>query len=255
MLQQTQASRVAPAFEAFITRFPTVDALADSSRGDVLREWAGLGYHRRAVALHEAARIVRRDHAGRIPSDLSTLRTLPGVGEYTAAAVASLGYGLPVAAVDTNVRRIWARVVHGAEPDEVPAVRLRRDAGAWLDRAHPASWNQAVMDLGRTVCRPAPRCGECPLRQWCRFAATGRSGRGSTRPQGSFEGSLRQVRGAVVAHLRERSPSTVGSVTTATGYGPATVADAIRGLAHDGVVDATPAALDGRPRGRIAFPD
>jgi A/G-specific adenine glycosylase len=252
MLQQTQASRVAPAFEAFLARFPTVDVLADASRGDVLREWAGLGYHRRAVALHDAARIVGRDHAGRIPSDLTILRTLPGVGEYTAAAVASLGYGIPVAAVDTNVRRIWARVVHGAEPDEV--ARLRDDAQAWLDPARPASWNQALMDLGRTVCRPAPRCGECPLRRWCRFAATGRAGRGSTRRQGPFEGSLRQVRGAVVAHLRERSPSTVGSVTTETGYGVAMVADAIRGLARDGVVEATPAARDGRPRGRIAFP-
>lgn len=254
MLQQTQVSRVAPAFEAFMTRFPTVATLAAASRADVLRAWGGLGYPRRAVALHESARVVLREHGGVVPSDPAELRSLPGVGEYTAAAVASLAYGVPVAAVDTNVRRIWARVVHGAEPDEVSPARLREDAHAWLDARDPASWNQALFDLGRTLCRPSPKCAECPMSPWCRFAAVGRTGRPSTRRQAPFEGSLRQVRGAVLAHLRERSPVTVATVTGSTGYAPERVAAAIRGLADDGVVHASPAALAGNPRAKISLP-
>jgi A/G-specific adenine glycosylase len=121
MLQQTQASRVEPAFVAFCERFPTVEALAAASRADVLRAWAGLGYNRRAVRLHGAAREIVERHGGRVPPSLDVLRTLPGVGPYTASAIASIAFGAPVVAVDTNVRRIVARVAFGAEPDEVPA--------------------------------------------------------------------------------------------------------------------------------------
>jgi A/G-specific adenine glycosylase len=254
MLQQTQAPRVVPVFEAFIARFPTVGSLTTASRADVLRAWGGLGYHRRAVALHDAAGVLQREFDAVVPSDPAVLRTLPGVGDYTAAAVASLAYGRPIAAVDTNVRRVWARVVHGLEPDEVAPARLREDAQAWLDRNDPASWNQAVFDLGRTVCRPSPRCESCPLRAWCRFAAAGRTGRPSARRQQPFAGSLRQVRGAVVACLRERSPRTVASVTSSTGFENDRVLAAIRGLDHDGIVHATSAALEGNPRARIALP-
>ncbi len=254
MLQQTQASRVVPAFEAFMERFPTVDALATAPLADVIRAWGGLGYPRRAAALHAAALVVEGEHGGQVPSEPVALRRLPGVGEYTAAAVASLGYGRPVAAVDTNVRRIVARAVHGVDPDDVAASRLREDAQAWLDPHDPASWNQALMDLGRTVCRPAPRCELCPMGTWCRFAASGRRGRPSSRRQARFEGSLRQVRGAVLASLRQRSPLTVTGVTTATGFEPDRVVEAIQGLARDGVVDATEAALQGRPRARVSLP-
>jgi A/G-specific adenine glycosylase len=107
MLQQTQAGRVVPAFRSFLRRFPTVRTLAAAPRRDVVREWGGLGYNRRAVRLSEAARAIVRDHGGRIPRDPSALRELPGVGPYTAAAVASLGFGEPVAVVDTNVAASW----------------------------------------------------------------------------------------------------------------------------------------------------
>lgn len=258
MLQQTQASRVAPVFERFVQRFPNLEVLADASVGDVVRAWAGLGYHRRAVALHASAVIVVRDHGGAIPSDLTSLRALPGVGDYTAAAVASLAFGRPVAAIDTNVRRILTRLVHGAGADTVPAARLRDDAQAWLDPGSPAAWNQALMDLGRAVCRPAPRCPACPLRPWCRFplaAPEGAPGRREpSQPTAPFEGSMRQVRGAVVAHLRVRSPSTVGAVVRAVGADAGRVTDAIAGLAADGVVAASPAARRGRPRARVALP-
>lgn len=259
MLQQTQASRVAPIFEEFLRRFPSIRALADASRADVLRAWGGLGYDRRAVMLHAAARAIVQRHGGRVPRDRETLRSLPGIGEYTAAAVASIAFGEPIAAVDTNVRRIWARAVHGVEPDAVSAAALSADAQRWLDRGDPASWNQALMDLGRTLCRPSPRCDECPFRGWCRFAGAGAGAgaptRPSTRRQAPFEGSLRQVRGAVVAGLRVRSPQTLRSVTAATGFEGSRVVQALEGLARDGVVDASVAALRGAPRGRVALSD
>ena len=255
MLQQTQAARVVPLFEAFVRRFPDVHALAAASRADVLRAWGRLGYPRRAVALHETASAIEARHGGAVPRDPDALRALPGIGTYTAAAVASLAFGAPVAAVDTNVLRIWARVDHGREPDEVRPRQLTESADAWLDPRRPADWNQALMDLGRGVCRPAPRCDACPLRPWCAFAASGRAGRPSTRRQPRFRGSLREVRGAVVAELQERSPRTLGGIARATGFPKERVVQAVDGLHRDGVVAASPSALGGRPGGRIALPD
>lgn len=239
MLQQTQAARVGPIFEAFIVTFPDVDALARASRADVLRAWAGLGYNRRAVALHEAARSVVLDHGGRVPRDREALRRLPGVGPYTAAAVASIGHGEPVAAVDTNVRRICARAIHGAEPDEVSADRLIHDAQAWLDPSAPGEWNQALMDLGRVRCRPTPRCEGCPLEDHCRFRAAARTGRPSGRRQSPFEGSARQVRGAVVEVLRGRRSASAEALAEQTGYRARAIAAALETLVADGILERT----------------
>ena len=255
MLQQTQASRVAPIFEAFLARFPSIEALAAAPRGDVLTAWAGLGYHRRAVALHEAARAIVRDLGGRVPGEVAALRALPGVGPYTAAAVASIAFDVPVAAVDTNVRKVIARLVFGAERDEITPRQAGEEAAAWLDPDRPGEWNQAVMNLGRDVCRTRPRCEACPLADVCRFRASGREGRPSVRRQSAFHGSVRQVRGAVVATLRETSPSTLGAIALATGWPRDRVTDAVAALHGDGVVEASPAALDGRPRGRVRFPE
>jgi A/G-specific adenine glycosylase len=255
MLQQTQVARVAAAFEGFLRRFPDVRSLAAASRADVLRAWGRLGYPRRAVALHEAARAIERRHDGTVPGDPDALRALPGIGPYTAAAVASLAFGVPVAAVDTNVRRIWARVDHGGEADEIAPRTLRESATAWLDPRRPADWNQALMDLGRTVCRPAPRCEACPLRPWCAFAASGRSPGPPTGRRSPFLGSIRQVRGGVLAELRARSPRTLGGVSRALNVPVDRVVEAVVGLERDGVVAASPAALEGRSGGRVALPD
>jgi A/G-specific adenine glycosylase len=239
MLQQTQAARVEPIFEAFIARFPDVGALAGASRADVLRAWAGLGYNRRAVALHEAARSVVRDHGGRVPPGREALLRLPGVGPYTAAAVASIGYGEPVAAVDTNVRRICARAIHGAEPGDVPVDRITGDAQAWLDPSAPGEWNQALMDLGRVHCRPAPRCEVCPLEDHCRFSAAGRTGRPSGRRQSPFEGSARQVRGAVVEVLRGRRSASAEVLAEQTGHRARAITAALETLVTDGILERT----------------
>jgi A/G-specific adenine glycosylase len=210
--------------------------LAGASRADVVRAWAGLGYHRRAVALHEAARAVVREHGGRLPRAAGDLRALPGIGPYTAAAVASIAFGEPVPAIDVNVRRIVARAVMGAEPDEVPAGEVAAAAADAIASQDPGAWNQAMMDLGREVCRPAPRCPACPLRPWCRFAATGRTGRPSGRRQPPFEGSVRQVRGRIVDALRTDTSLGVGDLPSRLGVDPAGVDAALAGLARDGIV-------------------
>jgi A/G-specific adenine glycosylase len=256
MLQQTQATRVAPTYLAFLRRFPSVRALARASRADVLRAWDGLGYNRRALALWEAAGAVVRDHGGVVPSDPEALRRLPGVGPYTAAAVAAVAFGVPVAAVDTNVRRVVARVHVGREPDELTPRSIRRLAGTWLDRRDPGSWNQALMDLGREVCRPRPRCGACPLAAVCRWPAEGAAVRGPAggRRAEPFEGSSRQVRGAVVRALRRHPSLTLGSLAREVGGPRERVERAVRQLAGEGLVRAGPAALAGRPSGRVRLP-
>jgi A/G-specific adenine glycosylase len=140
MLQQTQASRVAPAYRAFLRRFPDVGALAGARRDEVVRAWDGLGYNRRALRLSEAARRIVGECDGVVPSDPVSLRALPGVGPYTAAAVASIAFGVPVAAVDTNVRRIVSRVFDGA--DDASVSRAVELAAAWLHRRDPGAWNR-----------------------------------------------------------------------------------------------------------------
>jgi len=237
MLQQTQAGRVVPAFRSFLRRFPTVRTLAAASRRDVVLEWGRLGYNRRAVRLSEAARAIVRDHGGRIPRDPATLRELPGVGPYTAAAVASLGFGEPVAAIDTNVRRVVARVHLGVDGHEAPARQVWALADAWLDRDDPITWNQAVMDLGREVCRPTPRCDACPLARVCRFRLAGSiAARGHPR-QGPFEGSTRQVRGAVVRALRSHPSLTRTRLADETGFAPERIEAAVGTLTTDGLVE------------------
>jgi A/G-specific adenine glycosylase len=255
MLQQTQAARVVPAFEAFLRRFPSVTSLAAASRRDVLRAWDGLGYHRRAVALSEAARTVVRDHGGRLPVDLVALRDLPGVGPYTSAAVASIAFGIPVAAIDTNVRRIVARVHLGVDADDASPREVAELATAWLDRGDPGRWNQALMDLGREVCRPRPRCERCPLATGCRFAAAGLPLRPARRKQGPFRGSTREVRGAVVRALRAHESLTIGRLVAETGFSSDRVVPAVSALAREGIVAAGPAAVAGSARGRVRLAD
>jgi A/G-specific adenine glycosylase len=229
MLQQTQAARVVPRFEAFIDRFPDVRALARASRAEVLRAWAGLGYNRRALALHGAARAIVERFGGRVPDDPADLRTLPGVGPYTAAAVATIAYGAPVVAMDVNVRRVVSRLTGGDESAHDAALRL-------LDRGDPGSWHQAVMDLGRDVCRPVPRCGACPLGAACRS-------RGAVVPrhagarQTRFAGSNREARGRVLAVLRERGSTGIVGLALGAGIPEGRVLPAVDGLVRDGLVE------------------
>lgn len=251
MLQQTQAARVVPAYRAFLRRFPSVRALAAAPRAEVLRAWSGLGHNRRAVLLHEAARTIVREHGGRVPRDPAALRRLPGVGPYTAAAIAAIAFGAPVPAIDVNVARVVSRARLGQE--RAGAAAIRRAALAWLDGQDPAAWNQALMDLGREVCRPLPRCGECPVAEGCLArgrGALGRPGSRPRRPSAPFAGSFRQVRGRVLRAALAGS-TTLGRLAAEAGEPLDRVAAAVLALARDGLLEAGPAALAGRPSGRV----
>jgi A/G-specific adenine glycosylase len=213
MLQQTQVARVVPRYLEWLARWPDVPALAAASRAEVLRAWVGLGYNRRALALHAAAVAVARDGW---PADL---RSLPGVGPYTAAAVASFAFGAQVAAVDTNVRRVSDRLGHGAPAELLPAGRA-------------AEWNQAAMDLGAAVCTArTPRCGHCPVAAWCASAGQAPSPRPARarRAAERFEDTNRWVRGRIVAALAagEGLPADIA---------PERLERAVAGLLHDGLV-------------------
>lgn len=174
MLQQTRVAAVVEYFERFLRVFPGVEALAAAEEESVLAQWSGLGYYRRARMMHRAARIVVAEHGGRVPKTASALRELPGVGEYTAAAVASISHGEAVPVVDGNVERVLLRL-YGAElgagggRNGRPAARLLREAAQkLLDERRPGDFNQAMMELGATVCLPrGPLCGQCPVRTHC----------------------------------------------------------------------------------------
>lgn len=173
MAQQTQAARAAEYWTRFLAEFPTVHALADATPAAVLRAWRGLGYNRRALALRAAAIAIVRDHGGLVPADLEALRRLPGVGPYTARAVAALAFGRPVGAVDVNVRRVLSRAV-GGELGSMTAAELQAVADASVPPREPGTWTHALMDIGATFCGPrVPRCGPCPARPACAFAQDG----------------------------------------------------------------------------------
>jgi A/G-specific adenine glycosylase len=169
MLQQTRVETVLLYYDRWLSRFPTVHALAEANLDDVLKQWEGLGYYSRARHLHRAAQMVREQHNGHIPRQPEQLRALPGVGPYTAAAVGSIAFNQPQAAVDGNVRRVLCRVLDLADPS--PA-QLQQHADTLLDTDRPGDYNQALMELGATVCTPRnPGCGSCAVRQHCRAYA------------------------------------------------------------------------------------
>jgi A/G-specific adenine glycosylase len=173
-----------------------------------------------------------------VPRDPVALRRLPGVGPYTGAAVASIAYGRRVAALDTNARRIVARLDAGVEASGLAARDLAEAADAWVHPRRPGDWNQALMDLGREVCRPDPRCDRCPLAPWCHFRAAGhpaRRSRAVARRQPAFEGSRRQARGVIVERLR-RSATPVAALPATTGLDRRRVEDALATLEADGLI-------------------
>jgi A/G-specific adenine glycosylase len=193
MLQQTQVLRVRDYWTRFMTRFPTLTHLASASLDDVHDHWAGLGYYARARNLHATAQVVVADHGGALPRDLDALRRLPGIGRYTAAAVASLGFGIDVATVDTNIDRVLGRVfgVRAPAKSAARAKRIWALAERLVPRGRSSDWNQALMDLGATICTArAPRCPACPVRRVCRSVP--KRGRGRA-PSGSLAARRRSA--------------------------------------------------------------
>jgi A/G-specific adenine glycosylase len=198
MLQQTQASRVVERFERFMRRFPTAEALAAAPPAEVLAEWSGLGYNRRAVALRRAARAISLD---RWPRRVADLERLPGVGPYTARAIASLAFGQPVGVVDTNVRR-WLVRRFGADdaPLSLQALADRLATAGQADADACAAWTHATMEFGAAVCRArAPRCDACPIAAGC--PSRGTPSRVEVPRQAAYRGSRRARRGALLRAL------------------------------------------------------
>jgi A/G-specific adenine glycosylase len=210
MLQQTPVIRVLPVYDAWLTRWPTAGALAAEPAGEAVRAWGRLGYPRRALNLHASARAIVERHDGEVPADYDDLRALPGVGGYTAAAVASFAYGRRHAVLDTNVRRVLARLVTGIEyPPKAQTAAEIRLAESLLpsEAAVAARWSVAVMELGALVCTArAPRCADCPVATACTWRLAGKPAHdGPPRKGQTYAGTDRQCRGRLLAVLRHSS--------------------------------------------------
>lgn len=204
MLQQTQAPRVVPKWRAFCAAYPTPADCASMPLGDVLRRWQGLGYPRRARNLHDAATAMVERHDGAVPAEIGALLALPGVGPYTARAVLAFAFERDVAVVDTNIARVLARVTG----ERLTMRRVQAVADDLVPAGAGWAWNQMLMDLGATVCRPVPRCDDCPLAASCAWRRAGCAdpdpadgSAGVSTRQSRYEGSDRQARGAVLRAL------------------------------------------------------
>jgi A/G-specific adenine glycosylase len=262
MLQQTQVDRVIPKYHAFLATFPTLEALAAAPTAEVIRAWSGLGYNRRAVNMQRTARAVLEEHGGQFPRDVVALLKLPGIGPYTAGAIACFAFEQDVAFMDTNIRRVVQRLFVGPEAS-VPAgeARLVELAEAAIPAGQGWAWNQAIMELGALICTAgSPTCWRCPVRAGCRAyaawraadeqvfadgqAAPTRQRRVAERREAPYAGSNRYYRGRVVEALRRLPAGTAlplrelgGHVKDGFGEGDlAWLRAVIEGLARDGLV-------------------
>jgi A/G-specific adenine glycosylase len=246
MAQQTQISRVDEAWVLFMERYPTPGALAEAPTADVLRAWAGLGYNRRALNLQRAAVAIEAEHEGRVPASIEQLEALPGVGPYTARAVAAIAFGQPLAAVDTNVRRVVERLLGRS----LAPRQLQAQADTLVETGDPATWTHASMELGATVCvSRVPRCPSCPVADWCASA-----GRVSAPPRRAgtagpaFELTTRWLRGRIVERLRALEADAWTQLPASIGtHGPADVEAAVGALQREGM-------LERRPDGAVRLP-
>ena len=268
MAQQTQVVRAGQAWTRFMARFPTVEVLAAAAPADVLRAWQGLGYNRRALNLWRAAGQIVEQFGGHVPPDVAALESLPGVGPYTARAVAALAFGMPVGAVDTNVRRVLGRIVAGEAGVLAPAA-LQRLADQAVPPDRPVAWTHALMDIGATLCKPRrPDCAACPARPWCRYASlagaevpgrvavTAWAGRpavtaAATREaQAPFHTTSRWLRGRILDRLRQAVNGEWVVLDGSIGeHDPVAVEVATRTLAKEGLLEldsAAPAVIRAR---------
>jgi A/G-specific adenine glycosylase len=252
MLQQTPVARVLPVYEAWLARWPAPASLAAAPAGDAVRAWGRLGYPRRALRLHAASQILMQRHGGEVPASVDALLALPGIGSYTAAAVASFAFGQRHAVLDTNVRRVLARLVNGQErPAVSPSAAEVRLAESLLP-AHPgqaARWSVAVMELGALVCTAtAPGCAGCPVAQSCAWRLAGSPASDSRRRSQSYDGTDRQCRGRLLAVLREATGPVAAPRLDAVWPDPQQRARALDSLVADGLVDPLPNGQFALPR-------
>lgn len=262
MLQQTPVVRVLPVWEEWLRRWPEPADLASEPAGEAVRSWGRLGYPRRALRLHAAAAAIGQDHGGKVPADYADLLALPGVGSYTAAAVAAFAFGRRETVVDTNIRRVHARLFSGtALPSPALTAAEMRLAARLLpdDAGTSVRWNASVMELGALVCTArAPKCSACPVRENCAWRAAGEPPPSYTPKGQAWHGTDRQVRGAVMAVLRladtpvpaemlQRAPADLGFEPAGMGIplaslhrlnpAPEQLERALAGLLEDGLAE------------------
>jgi len=249
MLQQTPAARVEPVWHEWLRRWPEPAALAAEVPGEAVRAWGRLGYPRRALRLHQAATFIVEWHGGVVPSSYDELRALPGIGDYTAAAVAAFAYGQREAVLDTNARRVYRRVFDGTDDStSAPTVAERAAARARVPTRRPGAYAVAVMELGALVCTArSPDCTRCPVRDLCRWSAAGHPVATRRRAAQRYEGTDRQARGRLLAVLRERSAPVGWPDLEPAWHDAAQRARAMDSLVADGLVE--PLA-----RGRFRLP-
>jgi A/G-specific adenine glycosylase len=251
MLQQTPVARVRPAHAAWMARWPTPAALAGATAADAVRQWDRLGYPRRALWLHGIARVLVSQHGGEVPASAEVLVTLPGIGPYTAAAVATFAFGQRHAVLDVNVRRVLTRLVAGAaQPPAAPSAAERRLAQALLpdEPAAAARWSVAVMELGALVCTSSrPACPACPVSASCAWRAAGQPPPAARKASQGYEGTDRQCRGRLLAVLRAADGPVAGPALDAVWHDTGQRARALAALVADGLVTS-------RPDGSFALP-
>lgn len=248
MLQQTPVNRVQPVYEQWLARWPRPADLAQEAPGEAVRAWGRLGYPRRALRLHGAAVAITERHGGDVPTDHSQLLALPGIGEYTAAAVASFAYGQRHAVLDTNVRRVFARAVTGVQyPPNATTAAERKLARALLpeDEGVAARWAAASMELGALVCTARNEtCHRCPITARCAWQLAGKPAHeGPARRTQTYAGTDRQVRGKLLAVLREANRPVPQAALDRVWPEPTQRARALDGLVSDGLVEPLPGAL------------
>ncbi len=262
MLQQTPVARVLPAHAAWLARWPTPPSLAAAAPGDAVRQWGPLGYPRRALWLHASATILTDEHGGQVPASVQALRELPGVGGYTAAAVASFAFGQRHAVLDTNVRRVLARLVRGVEvpPRSTSAAEVAlAEALLPAPPRRAARWSVAVMELGALVCTAAsPDCTSCPVTRQCAWRRAG-SPAAPARPAAPprYAGSDRECRGRLLSVLREAAGPVPGAGLDAAWPDQAQRARALSALIADGLAEALEHgmyALPGHPGASAEHP-
>jgi A/G-specific adenine glycosylase len=245
MSQQTGIERVGPIWRAFVHRWPTPSHLADATTRDVLGAWSGLGYNRRALALRESARLMVETHDGRVPSTVVGLEALPGIGPYTARAVAASAFGVPVAPLDVNVRRVVTRVT-GIDAQNA---MLQEEADRLVPRQHPGRWVDAVMDLAASTCLPRdPICGDCPVAVVCASRGTAPAVARNRTASGPFPSTRRWLRGRLVALFLDAPADDWVELPDGLGSHDAiAVRMAVETLAVDGFVELTGSRARIRP--------
>lgn len=238
MLQQTPVSRVLPVWEEWMRRWPTPADLAAAQKSEVITRWGRLGYPRRALRLHECAGVIARDFGGEVPENEHQLRSLPGIGEYTAAAVSAFAFGQRSLVLDINIRRLYARHQHGVEAPTSAITKRERVAGAQLiPDKNPHIWAAATMELGAVICTAKnPKCGHCPIAATCKWRSLDYPKSDQPKRTQTWHGTDRQCRGVIVQALRENTELSKAQLTQLWDA-PSQVEKALSTLLDDGLIE------------------